>query len=57
MIVQNIFPFESQEHLPFTFLILNTKFSTPRLVRYSTFRILYGFTVDESRSLELVSFL
>jgi len=57
MMVHNIFTFGSQERLPLVFLILIRKFIIPQLFSYSSFRILCSFTVDESRSLELVSIL
>ena len=42
MTFHSIFPFGSQEHIPFTFLILIRKFTNPRLVIYSSLRICYG---------------
>jgi len=55
--VENIFPFGNQAYLPISVLIFIRKFSISLLFSYSSFRIWYGFTVDKTYSLELVSFL
>ena len=55
--VENIFPFGNQEYLPIAVFIFIRKFITPLIFSYSSFRFWYGFTDDETYSLELVSFL
>jgi len=57
MVVLKTYPLGNQERLPFTVLMLFTILTTPRLCSYISFKIWYGFTIDEICSLRLLSFL
>ena len=52
--IPNKLPLGKQEYLSFTFLTLRRKYITGRHFIYSSFWNLCGFTVDETRSRELV---
>ena len=53
----NTYPLGNQELLPFTVLKLFSINISPPLFIYSSFKIWYGFTIDENCSLHLLSLL
>jgi hypothetical protein len=57
MLVLNTYYLGNQERLPFIVLMLVSIRITPLLFSYCSFKIWYGFTIDENCSLLLLSFL